>query len=116
MRRIVGLALLFVLFTVNLLAARNTQTFYLSADSRAGKVNLPRGICEVSWDTPAGSKVQLTIKSEDKKTFTVPARVVEGQQDRIGTVTSVVNGVTYLNEIHTRNARFIFENGSEATK
>jgi hypothetical protein len=58
----------------------------------------------------------LTIKSEDKQTFTVPARMVEGPQDRIGTVTSVVNGVMYLNELHTRNAKFIFENGIESTK
>ena len=61
--------------------------------------------------------MQLTIKTEDKKTITVPARVVEGKQDRTGVITSVVNGVTYLDELHTRNARFILQkNTTEAAK
>jgi hypothetical protein len=116
MRRIVGLALLFMLTSISLLAAKNSQTFCLSADARAGNVQLPRGICEVTWDTPSGSQVQLSIKTEDKKTVTIPARVVEGKQDRTGVVTSVVNGVTYLDELHTPNAKFIFQNGATAPK
>ena len=116
MRRILGLALFFILSSITLLAAKNSQTFYLSTDVRAGNVQLPRGICEVAWSAPSGSQVQLTIKTEDKKTVTIPARVVEEKQDRTGVVTSVVNGVTYLDELHTRNARFIFQNGTAATK
>lgn len=117
MRRIPGLAFLLLLSSVGLIAAPNSQTFYLSADARAGGVQLPRGICEVTWSTSSGSKVQLTIKTEDKKTITVPARVVEGKQDRTGVITSVVNGVTYLDELHTRNARLIFQNNTtEASK
>ena len=45
--------------------------------------------------------MQLTIKTDDKKTVTVPALMVEGKEDRAGVVTSVVNGVTYLVELHT---------------
>jgi hypothetical protein len=60
--------------------------------------------------------VQLTIKTEDKKTVTVPARMVEGKQDRTGTVTNVVDGVTYLVELHTKNAKFVFDNGTQASK
>lgn len=116
MRRILGFALLFILSSVTLMAAKNSQTFYLSSDVRAGNVQLPRGIWEVTWSTSSGSQVQLTIKTEDKKTVTVPARMVEGKQSETGTLTSVVNGVTYLNELHTRNAKFIFENGTEALK
>jgi len=116
MRRILGFGLLFILSSVALMAAKNSQTFYLSSDVRAGNVQLPRGICEVTWSTSSGSRVQLTIKTDDKKTVTVPAQMVEGKEDRAGLVTSVVNGVTYLNEIHTRNAKFIFENGTEASK
>jgi len=116
MGRIPGLALLFLLSSIALLAATNSQTFYLASDVRAGTVRLSRGICEVTWSTSTGSQVQLTIKSEDKKTVTVPARMVEGKQDRTGAVTSVVNGVTYLNELHTRNAKFILENGAETAK
>jgi hypothetical protein len=116
MRRILGFALLFILSSVTLMAAKNSQTFYLSSDVRAGNVQLPRGICEVTWSTPSGSRVQLTIKTDDKKTVTVPALMVEGKEDRAGVVTSVVNGVTHLVEIHTRNATFVFENGTEASR
>jgi hypothetical protein len=116
MRRILGVALLLMLSSVALMAAKNSQTFYLPADVRAGNVQLPRGICEVTWSTLSGSQVQLTIKTEDKKTVTVPARMVEGKQDRTGTVTNVVDGVTYLVELHAKNAKFIFDNGTEASK
>src|ERR1700757_4043347 len=116
MRRILGFALLFMLSSVTLTAAKNSQTFYLSSDVRAGNVLLPRGICEVSWTTPLGSRVQLTIRTDDKKTVTVPAVLVEGKEDKSGVVTSVVNGVTYLVELHTRNAKFVFENGAAASK
>ena len=116
MRRILGFALLFVLSSVTLMAAKNSQTFYLSSDVRAGNVQLPRGICEVTWSTTSGSRVQLTIKTDDKKTVTVPALMVEGKEDRAGVVTSVVNGVTYLVELHTRNAKFVFENRADTTK
>jgi hypothetical protein len=116
MRRILGFALLFILSSVTVMAAKNSQTFYLNSDVRAGNVQLPRGICEVTWSTTSGSRVQLTIKTDDKKTVTVPAVMVEGKEDRAGVVTSVVNGVTYLVELHTRNAKFVFENGTEASK
>jgi hypothetical protein len=42
--------------------------------------------------------------------------MVEGKQDRSGVVTTVVNGVVYLVELHTRNAKFIFENGKEVSR
>jgi hypothetical protein len=116
MRRILGFALLFMLSSVALTAAKNSQTFYLSSDVRAGNVELPRGICEVTWSTPSGSRVELTIKMDDKKTVTVPAVMVEGKEEKGGVVTSVVNGVTYLVELHTRNAKFVFENGGAASK
>ena len=116
MRRILGVAPLFMLSSVALIAAKNSQTFYLSTDVRAGNAQLPRGTCEVTWSTPSGSQVQLTIKTEDKKTVTVPARMVEGKQDRTGTFTNVVDGVTYLVELHTKNAKFVFDNGTQASK
>jgi len=116
MKRILGVALLFMLSSVALMAAKNTETFYLSTDVRAGSVQLPHGKCEVTWNRTSGSQGQLTIKTEDRKSVTVVARVVEGKQDRAGTVTNVVDGVTYLVEIHTKNAKFIFDNGTEASK
>jgi hypothetical protein len=58
----------------------------------------------------------LTIKTEDQKTVKVLARVVEGNQGKTGVVTSVVDGVAYLEELHTNNATFIFQNGIKASK
>jgi len=116
MRRMLGFALLIILSSVTLVAAKNSQTFYLSSDVRVGNVQIPRGICEVTWITTSGSRVQLTIKTDDKKTVSIPAHMVEGREDRPGVVTSVVNGVTHLVELHTRNAKFVFENGTVASK
>jgi hypothetical protein len=116
MKRILGLALLLILSSVTLSAAKNSRTFYLTSDVRVGGVLLPPGICEVTWGTPTGSLVQLTIKTDDRRTVTVPARMVEGKQVTTGAVTSIINGVTYLDELHTDNAKFIFENAIGASK
>jgi hypothetical protein len=116
MKRILGLALLFILSSVTLSAAKNSRTFYLPSEVHAGGVLLPRGICEVTWGTPTGSLVQLTIKTDDRRTVTVPARMVEGKQATTGAVTSVIDGITYLDELHTDNAKFIFENTMGASK
>jgi hypothetical protein len=98
------------------MAAQNSQTFYLATAARAGHNQLPRGICEVTWGVPSKSRVTLTIKTEDEKTFKILARVIEGKQDRTGLVTSVVDGVSYLQELHTSNARFIFQNEIAGSK
>ena len=102
--------------TGTMMAAKDTQTSYLAATVRAGNAELPRGICEVSWNAPSGSRVRLTIKTEDDKSFTVSARMVEGRQETTGVVTSVINGVTYLQELHTKNARFVIQNRTEGSK
>ncbi len=111
-----GLALLVMLFPGNLMAANDTQTIYLATPVRAGNAQLPRGICEVSWNAALGSRVRLIIKTEHDETFTVLARMVERKQDTTGVVTSVINGVTYLQELHTRNARFVIQNRTEGSK
>ena len=116
MRYMRELALLAMLFSGTLMAAKNTQTIYLATPLRAGNAELPRGICEVSWTAASGSRVQLTIKTEDDKSFTVSARLVEGKQETTGVVTSVINGVTYLKELHTKNARFVIQNRTEGSK
>ncbi|RZU35227.1 hypothetical protein [Edaphobacter modestus] len=116
MRRILGFALLSILFTASAMAAQNSQTFYLATAARAGNIQLPRGIYEVTWSTPSKSRVTLTIKTEDEKTFKIPSRVIEGKQDRTGVVISVVDGVSYLQEIHTSKSRFILENRIEGAK
>jgi hypothetical protein len=116
MRYMRGLALLVMLFPGTLMAANDTQTIYLATPVRAGNAQLPRGICEVSWNAASGSRVRLTIKTEHGKSFTVSARMVERKQDTTGVVTSVINGVRYLQELHTRNARFVIQNRTEGSK
>ena len=116
MKRILGPALLSMLLSATVMAAQNSQTFYLATAARAGNVQLPRGIYEVTWTTPSASRVRLTIKTEDAKTVNVLARVVEGKQDRTGVVTAVVDGVTYLRELHTNHAKFILQNRTGGAK
>ena len=110
------LALLAMLFLGTVMAAKDAQTIYLATPVRAGNAELPRGICEVSWTVASGSRVQLTIKTEDDKTLTVSARMVAGKQETTGVITSVINGVTYLKELHTKNARFVIRNRTEGSK
>jgi hypothetical protein len=116
MKRILGFALLSILFSAIEMAAQNSQTFYLAAPARVGNVQLPRGIYEVTWSAPSKSRVTLIIKAEDEKTFKILSRVIVGKQDRIGVVTSVVDGVSYLQELHTSNAKFILQNKIEGFK
>src|ERR1039457_6939701 len=116
MRHMRGLALLAMLFSGTLMAATDTQTIYLATPVRAGNAELPRGICEVSWNAASGSRVRLTIKTEDDKTLLISARMVKGKQDTTGVVTSLINGVTYLQELHTKNARFVIQNRTEGSK
>jgi hypothetical protein len=110
------LAILAMMLSATMVAAQNSQTFYLATAARAGNIQLPRGIYEVTWSAPSKSRVTLTIKTEDEKTFKILARVIEGKQDRTGVVTSVVGGVSYLQELHTSNAKFILQNGIEGSK
>ena len=116
MKFMCGVALSAMLLSVPLMAAKDTQTIYLATPVRVGSAELPRGICEVSWNPASGSRGLLTIKTEDGKTVTVSARMVEGKQDITGVVTSVINGVTYLHELHTKNARFVIQNRTEGSK
>jgi hypothetical protein len=44
------------------------------------------------------------------------SRVIEGKQDRTDVVTSVVDGVSYLQELHPSNTRFTLQNGIEGAK
>ena len=116
MKGILGIAILAMTLSATMMAVQNSQTFYLGTAARAGNVQLPRGICEVTWSALSGSRVRLNIKAEDQKTVSILARVVKGNQGATGMVTSVVDGVTYLQELHTGNATFILQNGTKVPK
>jgi len=59
MRYMRGLAILAMLLSSTLLAAKGTQTIYLATPVRAGNAELPRGICEMSSIAPTGSRVRF---------------------------------------------------------
>ena len=116
MKRILGLGLLLALSSLPLLAAKNSETFLLRSEVRVGDTTLPEGHCNVTWTDASGSQVQLTIKTEDKKTITIPARVIEGKQLGGGVETAVSNGVTYLLAFQTANATFIIQDAPKDLK
>ena len=88
----------------------------LPSSVRIGDAQLPEGHCKVAWTQATGSQVQLTIKIEGQKTITVPARVVEEKQSGVAVQTVVANGVTYVKEFDTPNARYILEDATLGTK
>lgn len=114
---ILGLGLLLALSSFPLVAAKNSQNFLLPSDVRIGDVQLPEGHCSISWTQPSGSQVQLTIKMEgNKKTITIPARIVEGKKGDGGVETAVSNGVTYLLSFHAANATFVVQDAPKDVK
>ncbi len=117
MKRILGLAvMLWMFFSLPLLAAKNSQTFILPTDVRIGDVQLPQGECNVTWTEPSGSQVQLTIKTENKKTITIPARLVAVNLHEAGVTTFVDSGVTYLQDFHTTKETFILPGTPSGSK
>ena len=107
MKRTSGIVLLLALFSLPLLAANNSQQFLLPTSVRIGDAQFPEGHCKVTWSQPTGSQVQLTITMDHQKTITVPAQLIEGKQADVAVQTSVADGVTYVREFVTKNARFI---------
>lgn len=116
MKHILGKALLLALFSLPLFAASSSQQFLLPSTVRIGDAQLPQGHCKVTWSQPTGSQVQLTITMEHQKTITVPAQLIEGRQVDVAVQTSVANGVTYVKEFDTKNARFIIQEPAQGTK
>jgi phenolic acid decarboxylase len=116
MKRTFGITLLLALFSLPLLAGTNSQQFLLPSNVRIGDAQLPQGHCKVTWSQPTGSQVQLTITMEHQKTITVTAQLVEAKQGDVAVQTSVANGVTYVKEFDTKNARFVIQEPAQGTK
>lgn len=110
MKRILGLGLLVLSFSVPALAAKNSQGIAIANNVRVGDALLRQGDCTFSWTEPAGgSVVQLTLKIDGQKAVTVPAHMVEEKHFNPGAGTVQVNGVTYLHEVHTKTATFVID-------
>ncbi len=108
MKRILGLGLLFGLFSLPLLAAKNSQVFEFRPSVRIGDIELPQN-CKVTWTETSGSQVQLTIQTKGNKTITIPAQMIQEKHETIGFSVTVVNGVRYLKELLTKDAKFIIK-------
>ena len=115
MKRILGIGLLLALFSLPVFAAKNSHVFLMPDNVKVGDAQLPSGDCNVSW-SQNGQQAQLTITTQDKKTVTVPVQVVQDKQDSFGVGTTVVNGVTYLKEVHTPNARYVIQDSPNVGK
>lgn len=117
MKRILGLGLLVLSFSVPAFAAKNSQGIAIPSDVRVGDARLPQGDCTFSWTEPAGgSVVQLTLKAGGQKAITVSAHLIEEKHFNPGAGTVQVNGVTYLHEVHTKTATFVIEGAPDASK
>ncbi|HTZ81723.1 MAG TPA: hypothetical protein VMB66_00940 [Candidatus Acidoferrales bacterium] len=116
MKRVLGVALLLALFSLPLFAAKNSQEFVLPSNVHIGDAQVAGGHCKVAWSQPSGSQVQLTIKTDDQKTITVPAQKIEGKQGSVSVQTFVANGVTYVQEFDTKDARFVVQDPGKGTK
>ena len=109
MKRILGLGLLVLSFSVPAFAAKNSQGIAIGSAVRVGEARLPQGDCTFSWTDPSSGAVQLTLKADGQKAVTVPAHMVEEKHFNPGAGTVEVNGVTYLHEVHTKTATFVID-------
>jgi hypothetical protein len=116
MKRLLEIALVSAMLSVPLFAGTNSQTFALPSDVRIGDTQVREGHCDVTWSQTSGSQVQLTIKTEDRKTIVVSARVVDEKQAVAAVQTFVANGVIYVREFDTKKARFIIQDLPTGTK
>jgi len=116
MKRVLAITLWLALFSLPLVAGKNSQEFLLPSDVRIGDARLPEGHCSVAWTGRSGSQVQLTIKMEGHKTITVPAHVIEGKHAGVAVQTILTNGVRYVSEFDTKDARFIVQEPAQGTK
>lgn len=98
MKRFFGFALMAVLISLPAFAAKNSQTVSLKQDVTVGTTKLAAGDYKVSW-TGEGANVQVTIAQKGGATVTVPAKVVEANNNHSGVITNTSNGANVLQTI-----------------
>lgn len=109
MKRVLYVGLLIAVCSMPVFGAKNSLGFSLVSDVRVGDARIPKGDCTVTWAEPSGNQVVLTIKTTDRKTLTVQARIGEGKPSHVGAVTFTSDGTTYLKAIHTKEAIFLIQ-------
>lgn len=107
MKRLSQLGLLSIWFALPLFATGTSWVFSLPADSQIGSTHLPRGRCDVTWSATSGSQGMLIIKPEGKPPVNMLAHVIQVRHADAGVTTFVDNGVTWLQDFHTRDETFI---------
>lgn len=102
-----GPVVLAICFSLPMLAAKNSEGFFLPTDVSVGDIRIPQGPCNVTWTDAAGTRVQLTIQANSQDPITLAARMVEVKHSKSGITTFVDNGITYLQDFHTTDHTFI---------
>jgi hypothetical protein len=102
-----GPVVLAICFSLPMLAAKNSEGFFLPTDVSVGDIRIPQGQCKVTWTNAAGMRVQLTIQANSQDPITLPARMVEVKHSKSGITTFVDKGITYLQDFHTTDHTFI---------
>ena len=119
MKRFCGIALLalLTLCPLQLMAAKKLhESFVLPVDVRVGDLLIPKGQYNVTWTEPSGSQVQLTLKAEERKPLTIPARLIVEKHDEAGVTTINENGISYLQDLHTTKETFILPGAPSVAK
>jgi hypothetical protein len=116
MKRLFVLGVVLASLCLPVLAAKNSQVFSLPWSVRLGDAQLPQGRCDVSWTEASGTQVQLTIKAEDKKTYTVAATFEPGKPTYVGPVTTVVDGVRHLKGFRAKDGTITIEGAPTETR
>jgi hypothetical protein len=102
-----GPVVLAICFSLPMLAAKNSEGFFLPTDVSVGDIRISQGPCSVTWTDAAGTRVQLIIQANSQDPITLPARMVEVKHSKSGITTFVDNGITYLQDFHTTDHTFI---------
>ena len=116
MKRLILLGIVMAALCLPVFAAKNSEVFTLAWSVKLGETELPAGRCQVTWTAESGSQVQLTIKTSDKKSITVPATLVEGKGAYTAPLTTVVDGVRQLKGFRTKDATITITGGTAGTK
>ena len=108
MKRFFGYALIVAMFTIPAFAAKNSKKVTITSDVRVGSTQLKAGSYQVTW-TGEGKEVQVTIAQKGGATVTVPATVVEAQNNHVGAVIATVDGASILKTILLDDRNLVLE-------
>jgi hypothetical protein len=98
MKRIIGFAIVLGTLCLPAFAAKNSKTVDIGETVMVGSKKLPAGNYKVSW-TGTGSNLQVTIAQHGKESVTVPAKMVNANNDEVGIVTDKAGGANVLQSI-----------------